>query len=116
MEILNIISGYLPYAVVLLVLAGGAAAAFLNQRRSVKEWLLLAVTEAEKALGSGTGQLKLRLVYQAFIQNFGFFARLVRFETFALWVNESLVEMRKYLEGAVKSDEAETEDEDGDIH
>ena len=29
----------------------------------VKEWLLFAVVQAEKELGSGTGQLKLRYVY-----------------------------------------------------
>lgn len=36
----------------------------------VKEWLLWAVTEAEKELGSGTGQLKLRQVYDLFVQRF----------------------------------------------
>jgi hypothetical protein len=33
------------------------------QLASVKEWLLYAVATAEKELGSGTGQLKLRYVY-----------------------------------------------------
>ena len=33
-----------------------------EQIAKIKEWLLYAVTEAEKELGGGTGQLKLRLV------------------------------------------------------
>ncbi|MFR6482019.1 MAG: hypothetical protein ACLUPD_10785 [Anaerotignum faecicola] len=43
---------------------------FAEQREKVKEWLLLAVTEAEKELGSGTGQLKLRYVYDLFLRRF----------------------------------------------
>ena len=33
----------------------------------ILEWLLLAVVKAEKELGDGTGQLKLRFVYDMFI-------------------------------------------------
>ena len=62
----------------------------------MKEWLLFAAAEAEKMLGSGTGQLKLRAVYQAFISNFGVFARLVPFELFSEWVDNAL-EMLKTL-------------------
>ena len=41
-----------------------------EQLKSVKEWMLFAVTKAEKELGSGTGKLKLRYVYDMFIAKF----------------------------------------------
>ena len=37
------------------------------QLDKVREWLLWAVTEAEKELGGGTGALKLRQVYDLFV-------------------------------------------------
>ena len=43
-----------------------------KQLEIVKEWLLLAVVEAEKKLGGGTGQIKLRYVYDMFIEKFKF--------------------------------------------
>ena len=40
-----------------------------QQLLKVKEWLLWAVVLAEKELGSGTGQLKLRYVYDLFLED-----------------------------------------------
>ena len=68
-----------------------------EQRARVKEWLLWAVTQAEAELGSGTGKLKLRQTYDLFIQRFPALAMAVSFDTFALWVDEALEEMRKLL-------------------
>lgn len=67
------------------------------QREKVKEWLLWAVTQAEAELGSGTGKLKLRQTYDLFIQRFPALAMAVSFDTFSLWVDEALEEMRKML-------------------
>jgi hypothetical protein len=67
------------------------------QISKVKEWLLYAVTMAEAELGSGTGQLKLRMVYDMFITRFPLVAKIVSFETFSAWVDEALVEMKKML-------------------
>lgn len=39
--------------------------------RALSDWLLIAVTEAEKELGGGTGKLKLRAVYEKAISLFG---------------------------------------------
>lgn len=98
MEILTLILNSLPYIIVSIILLGGVIALVLNQRKSVKQWLLLAVAEAEKALGSGTGRLKLRQVYQSFIDTWGIFAKFVTFETFEKWVDVSLDELKKLLE------------------
>lgn len=65
---------------------------------AVKEWLKWAVVEAEKQLGSKTGQLKLRLVYDMFAQRFPEVAKFVSFETFSGWVDEALDWMKNQLE------------------
>lgn len=75
---------------------------FLNmptetQREKVKEWLLWAVMQAEKELGGGTGKLKLRRAYDLFVQRFPAVAMAVSFDTFSMWVDESLKEMQNLL-------------------
>ena len=67
------------------------------QEAKVKEWLLWAVTNAEKELGGGTGKLKLRQVYDLFVQRFPAVAMAVSFDTFSQWVDDALTEMRKML-------------------
>lgn len=69
-----------------------------DQIHAVKEWLLYAVSEAEKALGSGTGKLKLRYVYDMFLEKFPYVARFLSFETFSEYVDDALEEMKKLLE------------------
>ena len=69
-----------------------------EQLKKVKEWLKFAVSEAERKLGSGTGQLKLRYVYDLFVQRFGWIAKCITFETFSLLVDESLEWLNKQLE------------------
>lgn len=64
---------------------------------NVKEWLKYAVVEAEKALGSGTGQLKLRMVYDMAIKQFPFIVQLISFDTFSEWVKEALEWMNEQL-------------------
>ena len=68
-----------------------------NQLAQVKEWLLYAVAQAEKKLGSGTGQLKLRYVYDLFILRFGSLAKIISFETFSTLVDEALYIFRDML-------------------
>lgn len=69
-----------------------------QQIRAVKEWLLLAVIEAEKQLGSGTGVLKLRQVYDLFVSKYPAIACWISFNTFSDWVDEALDKMRKLLQ------------------
>ena len=69
-----------------------------QQIESLKEWLKWAVTEAEKELGSGTGQLKLRRVYDLALAKFPWIERLVPFEEFSMWVDEALNWLNKQLE------------------
>ena len=69
-----------------------------QQLEKVKQWLLIAVTEAEKALGSGTGRLKLSYVYHLFVTKFPWLAKVIPFETFSNLVDEVLEDMRKLIE------------------
>ncbi len=59
------------------------------QLEKVQSWLLLAVSEAERKLGGGTGELKLRLVYDKFL--------VVSFKRFEEMVKKALAEMEKML-------------------
>ena len=68
-----------------------------KQLEIVKEWLLLAVVEAEKKLGGGTGQIKLRYVYDMFIEKFKFLALMITFEHFSVMVDMALDKMRLML-------------------
>lgn len=63
----------------------------------VQEWLKYAVAIAEQELGSGTGQLKLRQVYDMFIAQFPLFARIVPFNIFSKWVDLSLEWLKEQL-------------------
>lgn len=69
-----------------------------DQLKKVREWLLWAVIEAEKALGSGTGQLKLRSVYDLFVVRFPWLAKIIPFDMFGKMVDDALDEMRELLE------------------
>ena len=64
---------------------------------NIKEWLKYAVVEAERELGSGTGQLKLRMVYDMAVKQFPFIVQLIPFDIFSKWVDEALDWMRGQL-------------------
>ena len=68
-----------------------------TQLAKVREWLLWAVTRAEKELGGGTGKLKLRQVYDLFVVRFPWLVRVVSFELFWM-VDDALEEMRRMLQ------------------
>ncbi len=69
-----------------------------EQISKVKEWLLYAVTAAEKELGSGTGQIKLRYVYDMFIAKFPYLVKAIPFEMFSMLVDEALDKFKGMLE------------------
>ena len=69
-----------------------------KQISKIKVWLVYAVTEAEKELGNGTGQLKLKRVYDIFVTRFPVAACLISYQTFSGWVDEALISMRELLQ------------------
>ena len=87
------------------VLAAGGYAVYVfvkmpsdKQLNKAREWLLYAVTKAEKELGGGTGQIKLRYVYDMFVARFVWLARVISLEAFSMMVDEALERMKKMLE------------------
>ncbi len=69
-----------------------------EQLLALSEWLKFAVIEAEKALGSGTGQLKLRFVWNMAIERFDWLDRVMEFDKFSYYVDLALVWMKTQLE------------------
>lgn len=68
-----------------------------KQMQIIKEWLLLAVIKAEKELGDGTGQVKLRFVYDMFIDKFRFVAMFISFSQFSDLVDLALITMKDMI-------------------
>ncbi len=68
-----------------------------TQKGNIIEWLLWAVTEAERTLGSGTGTLKLREVYDWFVRQYPIISKIVPFSVFSYWVDIALDEMKRLL-------------------
>jgi hypothetical protein len=68
-----------------------------TQKQKIIEWLKWAVVEAEKLLGTGTGQLKLRQVYDWFCEQFSFLSAIIPFQVFSAWVDVALETMDKWL-------------------
>jgi hypothetical protein len=65
--------------------------------KQIKAWLLWAVTQAEAELGSGTGKLKLSMVYGAFVEKFTWLAKLIPLSTFSGLVDSVLGEMHRLV-------------------
>lgn len=70
--------------------------------KKAKNWLKLAVIEAEKTLGDGTGIVKLLRVYNFFIEKFPILATFISFKRFSKWVDIALDWMRETLENNEK--------------
>ena len=90
-------------AAVLAVIGSGfgiywyKAKATKAQREKVQQWLLYAVSEAEKQLGSGTGQLKLATVYNMFLLTFPKIAKVMPFAVFSALVDKALETMEDMI-------------------
>lgn len=69
-----------------------------EQINDIKQWLLWAMTEAEKTLGSGTGKIKLRYVYDMFLTKFPQAANWITFEKFSELVTQTMEEFNHLLE------------------
>lgn len=93
------------HIIIPFIVAGGGIVYFIyyfikpskKQMKKVKEWLYYAVVKAEKELGSGTGEIKLRYVYSMFMEKFPKVAKVISFENFTALVDEALHKAKKYL-------------------
>ena len=93
------------YIAIAMILIGGAILFIVNfckagqaqQMQMISEWLLLAVVQAEKELGGKTGEIKLRYVYDKFLQRFNKVANFITFEQFSEMVDVALDRMKILL-------------------
>lgn len=62
------------------------------------KWLKVKVDEAEKELGSGTGELKLRMVYDAFAARYKWLSIVMPFSLFSALVDDALEALSEELD------------------
>lgn len=90
------------FALVVVIIA--TIVGFFKLPKSVKserfrKWLLYTVTEAEREMGEGTGELKLLKAYEEFVKRFPVLSLIVPFKSFKKMVDEALAQMRQMLQG-----------------
>ena len=86
------------YIIIVLIACAIGIYVAITDKKKVIEWLKYAVSITEKELGSGTGQLKLRQVYDMFIERFPAFSKLIPFGLFSKWVDDALEFLKEQLE------------------
>lgn len=94
---LDFLINYGSHIVIGVLFVAGVVFSVINERKNIKEWLLSAVVDAEKLLGSKTGKIKLRQVYDWFIASFPIASKLITFKTFSHLVDKALEEMEELL-------------------
>lgn len=95
---LNFLITYWLHLLIGILFVVGVIFLIKNQNKSIKEWLLFAVIEAEKQLGSKTGKIKLRQVFDWFINTFPIVSKFISFKSFSDLVDIALDEMGEILE------------------
>ena len=63
-----------------------------------KNWLVWAVSEAEVAFGSKTGELKLRYAYNLAVKYYPILAKLIPFQMFKSMVDNALGVMKEMIQ------------------
>lgn len=85
---------YLIIAVLAVILVIVASMRY----KSFKNWLVYAVSEAEKYLGSGTGKLKIRYAYDLAIKQYPVIAKIIPWSLFSKLIDAALVVMRQMID------------------
>lgn len=97
---------------------GGIVAVFLIAftmwMMGFKNWLVWAVSEAEAVLGSKTGQLKLRYVYDLAVVRFPIMAKVLPFAIFSKLVDAALEVMNDMIANNTSIAEAITKQIEGE--
>lgn len=83
---------------IILVVLGLAIILYVMSLSSFKNWLVYAVSKAEKLFGSKTGKLKLRYVYYLAIEAYPLIVKSLPFSIFSILVDSSLKAMRLMIE------------------
>lgn len=92
-------------AVVVIAIVGFVKLPKSLKSKRIQAWLLTAVTEAEKSMGDGTGELKLLNVYEKFTSRYPVISLFITFDNFKKIVDNSLKQMRELMEQNEKIEE-----------
>ncbi|HEX3077918.1 MAG TPA: hypothetical protein VHQ24_13745 [Lachnospiraceae bacterium] len=87
---------FMLYPILIIIgclLVGLVTLHFIN----FKEWLVWACTEAEKQLGSGTGELKLIFAYNLAIKTFPVLAKFIPYSLFSALIKKALEKMKTMI-------------------
>lgn len=103
MEFINNIGSFVTtYGVEIIVVLLIIVGAYVKIRNLINnnliEWLVDKVADAEAYFGSETGQLKLRSVYNVFVQNRPILAVLISFDRFSDLVDAALDKFEAMLD------------------
>ena len=74
---------------VILILTG--------HKKKVQEWVKFIVAEVERQLGGGTGELKLRAAYDAFLTRFPKMSTFISFNAFSKMVDSALETLNYWI-------------------
>lgn len=86
--------GWLIFLAVILV---AAVILVIKDKNNAKKWILYAVAFAETELGSGTGALKLQMVYDQFVEKFPIAAKFISFNGFKKLVDQALESLKDMM-------------------
>ena len=94
-----------PFIILLLSVVVIAVIAVINffqkptpqQIQQIQEWILYLVIEAERQFGSKMGKVKLRYVYDKFLERFDYLGKIISFEKFSELVDKALSTMKDMI-------------------
>lgn len=94
-----------PFIILLLSVVVIAVIAIINffqkptpqQIQQIQEWILYLVIEAERQFGSKMGKVKLRYVYDKFLERFDYLGKIISFEKFSELVDKALSTMKDMI-------------------
>lgn len=70
----------------------------ITQKNKIKEWLVYMCYEAENLFTEPkSGKLKLRFVYDSFVNTFKWVSRIISFDAFSKLVDIALTQMKSYV-------------------
>ncbi len=84
-------------AAIVIIVVGVALRLKALWKGNVIEWLVAICADAESLYGGGTGYIKLRYVYDAFLGQFPALSKYISFSTFSKWVDKALEKLKEKL-------------------
>ena len=82
----------------LVIIVGVIAYFIITGKQGIIQALVYMTGRAEKELGSKTGQMKLRLVYNMFVEKYPVLSKIIPFKVFSNWVDIALAQLKNMIQ------------------